>query len=54
MSLTLRDANRLVAQLGGYAGREKDGEPGAESVGIGLRRLMDMVRGWKLRRELYE
>ena len=48
------EANRLVAQFGGYAGRKKDGEPGAESVGIGLRRLMDMARGWKLRREIHE
>ena len=46
--MTLREANRLVARLGGYAGRKNDGEPGAESVGIGLRRLNDLVWGWRL------
>ena len=33
--LTLAQANRLVARLGGYAGRRRDGEPGAQSVGRG-------------------
>jgi hypothetical protein len=47
--LTLQEANRLVAQLGGYAGRKGDGEPGVESVGIGLRRLCDLCWGWDLR-----
>jgi hypothetical protein len=46
--LTLAEANRLVARLGGYAGRAGDGEPGAESLGLGLRRLLDLVRGWRL------
>jgi hypothetical protein len=49
--LTLAEANRLVARLGGYAGRTGDGEPGAESVGLGLRRLMDLVAGWRLQRD---
>ncbi len=40
--------NRYVARLGGYMGRKGDGEPGAESLGTGLRRLADMVWGWKL------
>jgi len=46
--LTLRVANRLTARLGGYAGRTSDGEPGIESVGIGLRRLSDLCWGWDL------
>jgi hypothetical protein len=46
--LTLREANRLVAHLGGYLGRNSDGEPGVESVGIGLRRLADLCWGWAL------
>ncbi len=46
--LTLQEANRLVARLGGYAGRRGDGEPGVESIGIGLRRLSDLCWGWRL------
>jgi hypothetical protein len=45
---TLGEMNRSVARLGGYLARAKDGEPGAESLGIGLRRLADMVTAWKL------
>ena len=52
--LTLNEANRLVARLGGYLARKADGEPGAESIGLGLRRLMDLVWGWRLRREAAE
>jgi hypothetical protein len=48
------EANRLAARFGGYVARKHDGEPGPESVTIGLRRLMDMARGWKLRREIHE
>jgi hypothetical protein len=47
--LTLQEANRLVARLGGYLGRRGDGEPGVESIGIGLRRLSDLCWGWMLR-----
>ena len=50
----MAQANRLVASLGGFLGRSKDGEPGAEILGNGLRRLMDMTRGWRLRKQLYE
>jgi len=52
--LTLKEANRLVARLGGYLARKADGEPGAESIGLGLQRLMDLVWGWRLRREAVE
>jgi hypothetical protein len=52
--LTLGEANRLVARLGGYAGRRHDGEPGAESLGIGLHRLMDLAHGWRLRKQSHE
>jgi hypothetical protein len=48
--LTISEANRLVGRLGGYMGRANDGEPGPESLAIGLRRLADMVTGWKLKR----
>ena len=48
-SLTLGEANRLVARLGGYLDRKHDGPPGAESMGIGLRRLIDITWGWRLK-----
>ena len=48
-SMTLCEANRVIARLGGYLGRNNDGEPGAESLGIGLGRLMDMARIWRMR-----
>ena len=50
-ALTLGEANKLVARLGGYSGRKGDGEPGAESIGLGLRRLIDMTWGWRLRQQ---
>lgn len=49
--MTLSDANRRTAQLAGYTARRHDGEPGAESLAIGHRRLMDHARGWRLHRE---
>ncbi len=52
--MTLAEANRLVARLGGFLGRTNDGQPGAESLGNGLRRLMDMARGWRLRKHFQE
>jgi hypothetical protein len=52
--LTLGEANALVAHLGGYMGRKHDGPPGAESIGLGLHRLIDRVWGWRLRRETLE
>lgn len=50
---TVGEINRSVARLGGYLGRAGDGEPGAESLGIGLRRLADMVTAWKLANQRY-
>jgi hypothetical protein len=46
--LTLQEANRMTAKLAGWWGRSGDGEPGAEKLAIGLRRLQDMVLGWRL------
>jgi hypothetical protein len=51
--MTLAETNRLVASLGGYLGRVQDGEPGAESLGIGLRRLADRVWGWRLQQTMF-
>ena len=50
--MTLAEANRQVASLGGYLGRAHDGEPGAESLGIGLRRLADRAWGWRLHQQV--
>jgi hypothetical protein len=46
--LTLREANRTVASLAGWYGRKCDGEPGAEKLSTGIRRLQDMILGWRL------
>ena len=47
--LNLQEAIRLLARLAGWRGAPSDGEPGAESVEEGLRRLTDWVSGWRLR-----
>jgi len=46
--LTLQEANHLTAQLAGWWGRRGDGEPGAETLARGLRRLQDMVLGYRI------
>lgn len=46
--LTLQEANHLTAKLAGWWGRRGDGEPGAETLALGLRRLQDMVIGYRL------
>jgi len=43
-----------VAQWGGYAGRRKDGPPGAESLRIGMTELMAAAKGWALCEEHYK
>ena len=45
---TLYETNRMIAKLGGWFGRKCDGEPGAEKMYLGLRRLGDMILGWRL------
>jgi hypothetical protein len=44
----LREAVRQVARLGGFLARKCDGEPGVKTIWRGLRRLEDLVTGWKL------
>lgn len=54
---TLREAVRMMAMnLGGFLGRKRDGEPGAETIWRGLQRLDDITvmrvvmvegRGWR-------
>lgn len=45
---TLREAVRWIAQLGGFLGRKRDGEPGVKTIWRGLRRLADILIGWTL------
>lgn len=45
---TLRQAVRWIAQLGGFLGRKSDGEPGVQTIWLGLRRLEDMAAMWQL------
>ena len=48
--LTLREAVRYTAQLGGFLARKSDGEPGSKTLWRGLERLAGMVLGWQLAR----
>jgi len=43
---SLREANRMVASLGGFLGRKSDGDPGTKSLWIGLQRLDDLSSMW--------
>ena len=45
---TLREAIRRVAGLGGFLGRKSDGEPGTQTLWIGLQRLDDIVTMWRV------
>lgn len=45
---TVRDFVRGVAQLGGFLGRRRDGEPGVRALWRGYQRLQDMVVGFHL------
>lgn len=45
---TLRHAIHLVAALGGFLGRKSDGEPGTQTLWLGLARLKDLTAMWRL------
>jgi hypothetical protein len=45
---SLREAVRRVAQLGGFLGRKGDGEPGTQTLWLGLQRLDDIVAMWRV------
>ena len=45
---TLREATRRVAGLGGFLGRKCDGEPGTQTLWLGLQRLDDIVAMWRV------
>jgi hypothetical protein len=44
----LREAMRMVASLGGFLGRKGDGEPGTQTLWLGLQRLDDISVAWKV------
>jgi hypothetical protein len=45
---TLREAIRMVAVLGGFLARKCDGEPGTQTLWLGLQRLADITSMWKI------
>jgi hypothetical protein len=45
---TLRKAIHMVASLGGFLGRKCDGEPGTQTLWLGLQRLDDITEMWKV------
>jgi hypothetical protein len=49
---TLREAIRMVASLGGFLGRKSDGEPGTQTLWLGLQRLDDITEAWKVFSEM--
>lgn len=48
---TVRQAIRWIAQLGGFLGRKRDGEPGITVIWRGWQRLQDMADTWSLVKE---
>ena len=46
--LTLREAIHMAASLGGFLGRKSDGEPGTQTLWLGLQRLDDITEMWKV------
>lgn len=49
---TLRDAIHRVAGLGGFLGRKGDGEPGTQTLWLGLQRLDDITQMWCVMRDI--
>jgi hypothetical protein len=45
---TLRQALRMTAKLGGFLGRKGDGEPGTQTLWLGLQRLDDITEAWRV------
>ena len=44
---TLPEAIHRVASLGGFLGRKSDGQPGTQTLWLGLQRLDDIVTMWR-------
>ena len=49
---TLREAVRMVASLGGFLGRKSDGEPGTQTIWLGLQRIDDLAAMYLVMRSL--
>jgi hypothetical protein len=47
---SVREAVRMIAQLGGFLARKGDGEPGVKTIWRGLMRLDDIAATWLLAR----
>ena len=45
---SLRQMTRMVATLGGFLGRKSDGEPGTQTLWLGLQRLEDITEMWRI------
>ena len=45
---SLREMTRMVASLGGFLGRKGDGEPGTQTLWLGLQRLEDITEMWRI------
>lgn len=44
---SLRETIRLVGELGGYVNRQREDEPGPQTIALGLQRLADMAACWQ-------
>lgn len=44
----LQEMIRMIAQLGGYINRPRSDEPGPQTVGLGMQRMYDITRCWRL------
>ena len=51
--ISIHEATRLVAMLGGFLARKGDGEPGAETLWRGLQRLDAICIGWLAARRTF-
>jgi hypothetical protein len=49
-AFTVRDLVRGLARLGGFLGRQGDGDPGVRTLWRGYQRLQDLLRGYELHR----
>ena len=46
--ISIAQAISWIAQLGGYQARRSDPDPGVKVLWVGLRRLEQMLLGWRL------
>lgn len=44
---SIKEITTMIAKLGGFMGRKGDGEPGCKVIWRGLRRLADILDGWR-------